>query len=62
MTGFGAERSDIDMCLVAKSMSNVEPRLEAVANLMELKKFLLATTSELIFHYLSGLKGATMMI
>lgn len=40
ITGFGAETSDVDMCVVSSAEFNLEPRLEAVINLTELKKFL----------------------
>lgn len=40
ITGFGAETSDVDMCVVSSAESDLEPRLEAVVNLTDLKKLL----------------------
>lgn len=43
ITGFGAETSDVDMCVVSSTETELDPRLEAVINLMDLKKFLSAS-------------------
>lgn len=43
ITGFGAETSDVDMCVVSQNHPEVDPRLEAVANLTDLKRFLSAS-------------------
>lgn len=40
ITGFGAETSDIDMCVVSSAEAELDPRFEAVRNLTDLKKFL----------------------
>lgn len=40
ITGFGAETSDVDMCVVSSAEAELDPRLEAVINLTDLKKFL----------------------
>lgn len=40
ISGFGAESSDVDMCLVSSRVTNLDPRLEAVLSLTEIKKFL----------------------
>lgn len=46
MTGFGLETSDIDMCLVLKSASSVEPRAEAMVTLSALKNYLIDVRSK----------------
>lgn len=40
ISGFGADTSDVDMCLVCRNSSNIEPRMEAVFNLTLLKEYL----------------------
>lgn len=40
ITGFGAETSDIDMCVVSSSEAEPDARFEAMRNLTDLKKFL----------------------
>ncbi|XP_049310982.1 poly(A) RNA polymerase gld-2 homolog B [Bactrocera dorsalis] len=40
ISGFGADTSDVDMCLVSRSTSNVEPRMEALFNLTVLRDYL----------------------
>lgn len=43
MSGFGADTSDIDMCLVSKAFSTIDPRMEALFNLTLLKDCLVKT-------------------
>ncbi|XP_055909668.1 putative uncharacterized protein DDB_G0289263 [Eupeodes corollae] len=43
MSGFGADTSDIDMCLVSRAMSNIDPRMEALFNLTLLRDCLIKT-------------------
>ncbi|XP_036345463.1 poly(A) RNA polymerase gld-2 homolog A-like [Rhagoletis pomonella] len=40
ISGFGADTSDVDMCLVSRSSSSVEPRMEALFNLTVLRDYL----------------------
>ncbi|XP_067642222.1 poly(A) RNA polymerase gld-2 homolog B-like isoform X2 [Eurosta solidaginis] len=40
ISGFGADTSDVDMCLVSRSASTVEPRMEALINLTVLRDYL----------------------
>ncbi|XP_053948280.1 poly(A) RNA polymerase gld-2 homolog B isoform X1 [Anastrepha ludens] len=40
ISGFGADTSDVDMCLVSRSASSVEPRIEALYNLTVLRDYL----------------------
>lgn len=44
MTGFGTNNSDVDMCLVSRYPSGVDPRIEAILNLRDLKNYLLNTS------------------
>lgn len=44
ITGFGTENSDVDMCLVSRSVTQNDPRIEAVFNLTDLKNYLMNTT------------------
>uniref|UniRef100_T1H0K5 Poly(A) RNA polymerase mitochondrial-like central palm domain-containing protein n=1 Tax=Megaselia scalaris TaxID=36166 RepID=T1H0K5_MEGSC len=37
ISGFGADTSDVDMCLVSRTVSNIEPRVEALFNLTLLR-------------------------
>ncbi|XP_059224181.1 poly(A) RNA polymerase gld-2 homolog B [Stomoxys calcitrans] len=37
ISGFGSDTSDVDMCLVSRSASNIDPRMEALFNLTVLK-------------------------
>lgn len=46
MTGFGLDSSDIDMCLVLKTASNLEPRAEAMVTLSALKNYLIDVRSK----------------
>ena len=40
ISGFGADTSDVDMCLVARNASTLDPRMEALFNLTLLKEYL----------------------
>lgn len=44
MSGFGSETSDVDMCLVSRFISDMEPRVEAVMHLTHLQVHLETTT------------------
>lgn len=46
LSGFGADTSDIDMCLVSRISSQMDPRMEALVNLNDLKSFLSKTTGK----------------
>ncbi|XP_073834169.1 uncharacterized protein [Musca autumnalis] len=37
ISGFGSDSSDVDMCLVSRSASNIDPRMEALFNLTVLR-------------------------
>lgn len=54
MTGFGAETSDVDMCVVSSSETDLDPRLEAVVNLTDLKKLLSASPAFEQFHLIQA--------
>lgn len=58
MTGFGADTSDVDMCLLSKYRTELEPRIEAIVNLTELQNFL-ALNSKLILRLSQGRKKKT---
>uniref|UniRef100_A0A1B0GL72 Uncharacterized protein n=2 Tax=Lutzomyia longipalpis TaxID=7200 RepID=A0A1B0GL72_LUTLO len=54
MTGFGADTSDVDMCLVSKYRTELEPRTEAIVNLMELQNFLALNKKFEMFHLIEA--------
>lgn len=37
ISGFGADTSDVDMCLVSRTVTNIDPRVEALFNLTLLR-------------------------
>ncbi|GAB0098525.1 Poly(A) RNA polymerase gld-2 homolog A [Sergentomyia squamirostris] len=54
MTGFGADNSDVDMCLVSKYRTELEPRIEAIFNLTELQNFLSQNKKYEMFHLIEA--------
>lgn len=44
ISGFGSDSSDVDMCLVSRYPSDMEPRVEAVLHLTHLQDHLVSTT------------------
>ncbi|XP_059620199.1 uncharacterized protein LOC132264126 [Phlebotomus argentipes] len=54
MTGFGADASDVDMCLVAKSRIDMEPRMEAIVTLSGLQNFLAMNKKYEMFHLIEA--------
>lgn len=57
ISGFGSNTSDIDMCLIMKGnhFERVDPRMEAMVRLNDLKNFLQNSLSKLkFFLHLTG--------
>ncbi|XP_055699093.1 poly(A) RNA polymerase GLD2-like [Phlebotomus papatasi] len=54
MTGFGADTSDVDMCLLSKYRTELEPRIEAIVNLTELQNFLALNKKYEMFHLIEA--------
>lgn len=46
ISGFGLDKSDIDMCLVLKAAQQLDPRTEAMITLSALKNYLISTGSK----------------
>lgn len=46
ISGFGLDTSDVDMCLVARSNFNIDPRSEALIHLSSLKTHLERTSGK----------------
>lgn len=44
ISGFGSDSSDVDMCLVSRFVSDMEPRIEAVIHLTHLQEHLISST------------------
>lgn len=48
ISGFGSDSSDVDMCLVSRFITDMEPRSEAVMHLTHLKEHLENTTGNIM--------------
>ncbi|XP_075154293.1 uncharacterized protein LOC142227936 isoform X2 [Haematobia irritans] len=53
ISGFGSDTSDVDMCLVSRSASNIDPRVEALFNLTVLQECLSKSEFE-CFHLIEA--------
>lgn len=46
ISGFGSDSSDVDMCLVARPITDFDPRHEALMHLTHLQDHLACTTGK----------------
>lgn len=55
ISGFGADTSDVDMCVVTRYISSIDPRIEGIIYLTELRNFIKSATDIFEeFHLISA--------